>query len=468
MSVKVAVVGCCHGELDTIYTKITTLPDHLHPELLIICGDFQSLRTESDFSSIAMPDKYKRLGDFHEYYTGKKKAPVLTIFIGGNHECGDYLTQLPHGGWVAPQIWYMGFSGIVWFKGLRIAGISGIYKDFDFYQQRLETTPLVGRAVRSVYHTRFEDVLQMLLIRDLNVNCFISHDWPVGIVYHGDMEKLLRRKPFFRGDIEKGQLGNPWYMTLLNQLMPNYWFSAHLHVKFEATVNHESGKRRMSDVQDRGDVKKQADNLSLGLKKNENEIGHCLDDVDETKLMTDKNEDEIELDLNETANIDEIELELKEVKKNTDEIELDLDDTNMVINETDIDRDFPHTESKKHTCARGFTQTNFLSLSKPLPNHPYLEVLDIPVTNEHISTSSPGLFYDEEFLKIIKWFTRFSKTQGFKKLRMDHLKTGALEQMYKDLDLIKIEGELKVDYGFEPTSENPTEQTTLFRERFAV
>lgn len=42
------------------------------------------------------------------YYSGEKKAPVLTIFIGGNHEASNHLQELPYGGWVAPNIYYLG------------------------------------------------------------------------------------------------------------------------------------------------------------------------------------------------------------------------------------------------------------------------------------------------------------------------------------------------------------------------
>ena len=42
------------------------------------------------------------------YYSGEKKAPILTIFIGGNHEASNYLQELPYGGWVAKNIYYMG------------------------------------------------------------------------------------------------------------------------------------------------------------------------------------------------------------------------------------------------------------------------------------------------------------------------------------------------------------------------
>jgi len=67
----------------------------------------------------------------------------------------------------------------------------------------------------------------------------MSHDWPRGIYHFGDLDGLLRRKRFFAQDIEDGTLGSPPTEDLLYQLKPDYWFSAHLHVKFAAIVSHE-------------------------------------------------------------------------------------------------------------------------------------------------------------------------------------------------------------------------------------
>jgi len=67
----------------------------------------------------------------------------------------------------------------------------------------------------------------------------MSHDWPRGIYNFGDVDGLLRRKRFFAQEIESGTLGSPPTEELLYELKPDYWFSAHLHVKFAAIVDHE-------------------------------------------------------------------------------------------------------------------------------------------------------------------------------------------------------------------------------------
>jgi lariat debranching enzyme len=70
---------------------------------------------------------------------------------------------------------------------------------------------------------------------------FLSHDWPQSIEHYGDLTGLLRQKPFFREDINAGKLGSPPLMGLLKTLQPQWWFSAHMHVRFEATVVHNDG-----------------------------------------------------------------------------------------------------------------------------------------------------------------------------------------------------------------------------------
>jgi lariat debranching enzyme len=133
-AISIAVEGCCHGELDRIYDRIAEHEKKSGQkiDLLICCGDFQSHRNAGDFHSSSIPKKYQNLGTFPRYYAGEKKAPVLTIFIGGNHEASQPLRELYLGGWVAENIYYLGAAGIVQYGGLRIGGMSGIYKSHDY------------------------------------------------------------------------------------------------------------------------------------------------------------------------------------------------------------------------------------------------------------------------------------------------------------------------------------------------
>jgi|SaaInlStandDraft_6_1057023.scaffolds.fasta_scaffold06023_3 lariat debranching enzyme len=190
---------------------------------------------------MAVPAKYRRLTSFADYFSGKKVAPVLTIFVGGNHEASSHLSALPYGGWVAQNIFYLGWAGVVNYGGLRIGGISGIYKSHDFEKGHFEKKPFDEGTVRSIYHQRHWDTYRLALLDpSTKLDIFISHDWPCGITKFGDEGLLLQSKPFFADDIARNQLGSPALSTLLRVLQPKYWFAGHLHVKFAALVRHDS------------------------------------------------------------------------------------------------------------------------------------------------------------------------------------------------------------------------------------
>ncbi|XP_065891084.1 uncharacterized protein [Dysidea avara] len=235
---KIAIEGCCHGELDKIYDAILELEsrDNIKVDLLLCCGDFQAVRNDTDLNCMAVPIKYRQMNTFYKYYSGEKKAPVLTIFIGGNHEASNHLWELGYGGWVAPNIYYLGYSGAVQFGGLCIAGLSGIYKYHDYERGHFEMPPYNGGTVRSTYHVRKFDVFKLKKLK--HVDIAMSHDWPRRIYHHGNTEELLRSKPFFRDEVTHNTLGSPPAEELLTSLRPLHWFSAHLHCRFEASYKH--------------------------------------------------------------------------------------------------------------------------------------------------------------------------------------------------------------------------------------
>jgi lariat debranching enzyme len=237
---KIAIEGCCHGELDKIYSTIEYLENEnkIKVDLLIICGDFQAVRNEKDLDSMAVPDKYKDMCTFWKYYAGIKRAPILTLYIGGNHEASNYACELPYGGWVAPNIYYMGYANVINFAGIRIAGLSGIYKSNDYYKGHYEMPPFNKGALHSVYHVRNLEVFRLSQIKQ-PIDVFLSHDWPTGIYNHANTDELLRYKPFLANEIQTNTLGSPESERLMKLLKPKFWFSAHLHVKFASVYKHD-------------------------------------------------------------------------------------------------------------------------------------------------------------------------------------------------------------------------------------
>ncbi len=127
----IAVEGCCHGDLDKIYATLlhateqkelndqkelaiksmleesetsasssssddflNAINDYKKPsiDLLMVCGDFESIRHADDLNSMSVPDKYKEWKDFYKYFAPSplkkeeeetKVAPIPTLFIGG-------------------------------------------------------------------------------------------------------------------------------------------------------------------------------------------------------------------------------------------------------------------------------------------------------------------------------------------------------------------------------------------------
>ncbi|KAK8108161.1 uncharacterized protein PG998_010174 [Apiospora kogelbergensis] len=241
---RVAFEGCGHGTLDAIYAAVQSAAkvrgwDKV--DLLIIGGDFQAVRNVPDITVMSVPSKYRQLGDFPKYYSGAVKAPVPTLFIGGNHEAASHMWELYYGGWVAHNIYYMGAANVLRFGPLRIAGMSGIWKGYNYNRPHIERLPFNGDDIKSFYHVREIDVRKLLLIRE-QVDVGISHDWPRAIERHGDEAALFREKPFFADESRDGTLGSAAAAYVLDRLRPAYWLSAHLHCKFTALKTFDAPK----------------------------------------------------------------------------------------------------------------------------------------------------------------------------------------------------------------------------------
>ena len=64
----VAIEGCSHGELDVIYGSLVKAQQvhNVKVDLLICCGDFQSVRNPADLKCMAVPTKYMNMQSFYK------------------------------------------------------------------------------------------------------------------------------------------------------------------------------------------------------------------------------------------------------------------------------------------------------------------------------------------------------------------------------------------------------------------
>lgn len=385
-------------------------------DLLLIGGDFQAVRNEKDLLSMNVPAKYREMYDFHKYYSGEATAPYLTIIIGGNHESSGYMQELYYGGWLAPNIYYLGAAGVVNYKGLRIGGISGIYNERSYKTGHHERLPYDNSTIRSVYHLRAHDVMKASLI-DNGIDIFMSHDWPAGIEHYGNTKKLLDQKKHFKIDVKNGTLGSPPAMDLLKSLKPTQWLSAHLHCKFVAAVEHQK-------LEGEAKANGQSSQKSSPAIKNPDEI--VLDELETAEK--DISQETAEIDI--SGDIDSGEIDITgDIDNGEIDITGDIDGGEIDITEDVTDNSTAPSTAPILDERPKATKTNFLALDKCLPKRQFVERLDV----DHEPTSE-GLQYDPEWLSIVRCtnhlFTRSHALHQAHPRTPDELQ--ALRKMVKD------------------------------------
>ncbi|KAL0226397.1 hypothetical protein P9112_013721 [Eukaryota sp. TZLM1-RC] len=229
---RICVTGCLHGCLHSLYQRI----QGKDVDLVLCTGDFQGARDEQDLYSMACAPSKLKWGDFRQYYSGERTAPILTIVVGGNHEASRYLAELKDGGWLCHNIYFMGFSGVVKFGSLTIGGVSGTFKNYDYHKGYCERFPLNESDKRSIYHIRQFEIAKILAYSK-PLDIFISHDWPQDITEHGDTTMLLKAKPYLRRDIKEHKLGCPGLKQVIQSKAPSFAFASHHHFKWSCRVD---------------------------------------------------------------------------------------------------------------------------------------------------------------------------------------------------------------------------------------
>ena len=348
---------------------------------------------------MSVPAKFRELGDFHEYYSGKRHAPYLTIFVGGNHEASSHLWELYYGGWVAPNIYYMGAANVLRLGPIRVAAMSGIWKGYNYNKNHYERLPYNQNDIKSMYHIREFDVRKLLQIRT-QVDVGISHDWPRAIERYGNARELWRMKPDFKQEAEDGTLGSLAAAYVCDRLRPSYWFSAHMHCRFAATKTYGPPAGAVTEEAPEIAPSKVTNTAAHTAVKNEEEIDIDMDDDDEDESAP--------------AQAPPPQVE------DTPNAEPDINALRSLL-PTSFSRPPPRSAPGQPVPATIInTAVRFLALDKCLPGRKFLQLLDVPAISSPLSspprpkaTETNGastrhvLSYDPEWLAITRVFHEY-------------------------------------------------------------
>lgn len=350
---------------------------------------------------MSVPAKFREIGDFHEYYSGSRKAPFLTIFVGGNHEASSHLWELYYGGWVAPNIYYMGAANVLRLGPVRIAGMSGIWKGYNYNKTHFERLPYNQDDIKSIYHVREVDIRKLLQLRT-QVDIGISHDWPRAIERDGDERYLFRLKPDFEQESKDGTLGNQSATYIMDRLRPPYWFAAHMHCKFAATKVYPDVVQSQNSVNtvSAPEAASNKDAISVQAANGNGSVVH--------------NSDEIDLDLDDDDAAQEEDASAAPSSEPHPATTVVPEDVRALL---------PASFSRPTAQPRrspgqpvppliNNKTVRFLALDKCLPGRKFLQLLDIlPCSSTSTDTPSPAptqpryrLSYDPEWLAITRVF----------------------------------------------------------------
>lgn len=145
---------------------------------------------------------------------------------------------------MAPNIYYLGYAGVVNYKGIRIGGVSGLYVEADYHKGHFELPPYDKNTIRSVSRCREQEMFRLKQLSGA-IDIMLSHNWPRNIADYANEEELDKFWTSYgyckanRKIANFFSFGSPPCRELLQKLKPKYWFSGSKIRKFVSIVPHE-------------------------------------------------------------------------------------------------------------------------------------------------------------------------------------------------------------------------------------
>ena len=214
---RIAVFGDIHGHWRDFRDAVLELQSQAPLDLVLQCGDAQPIRNEDDLEYMHCPKKYRELGDFWMFHEGTEEFPVPLLFIGGNHEPWNFLDENREGGFLAPNIEFLGRVGMRNINGTRIVGLSGVYSPKHFNTPHIDWPYSISKRKQATYYNS-EDLDKALGFGGADI--LLLHEWP----------SIMNGARNENWPPQWGNVGSKHLTALVELLVPKYVFCAHMHV----------------------------------------------------------------------------------------------------------------------------------------------------------------------------------------------------------------------------------------------
>ncbi|MBT3304096.1 hypothetical protein HN592_01470 [Candidatus Woesearchaeota archaeon] len=220
---KILAVGDVQGNIDDLCTLYSKYPDI---DLVLQVGDFNTARNKEDLKTLFSPPKYREIKDFPDYFSGKKRIPLPTYFIGGNHESWGFLENFNSDNEVTPNLNYFGRVGLININGLHIAGVSGIFSKHYTQLNERDSSNLKDRS-----YFIADDIKHLRSLAEIDI--LLLHEWPNNLFQHEEPPKQLADR--FGSDLNNVGHSDLLYDIIVEK-QPEYVFCGHTHLPYTGKI----------------------------------------------------------------------------------------------------------------------------------------------------------------------------------------------------------------------------------------
>jgi Icc-related predicted phosphoesterase len=205
-------------------------------DFILQVGDLQACRDVDDLDTVAIPRKYRHLGDFQQIWRQGRGLSRPTYFIGGNHEPFGWLDQHVEGAELMANLHYLGRAGAAQIAGLKVLGLTGIYSETHGNESRPPVEKIMETSRKRYTFYNAGDVERVAELGPADI--LLLHEWPKGLLSGEPPERWQR---WLRATQPPEDFGSEEGRLLVDLLRPRYVFCGHMHVAHDGWLDHPGG-----------------------------------------------------------------------------------------------------------------------------------------------------------------------------------------------------------------------------------